>query len=90
MNELVVPEDLDFADLEIEREPKTDRLLFRPEPIARVAAANGQNPAEVLASEDLSMWFIMEWYVAHLGAGGAIDPVLQEYVDQVEPGAPMQ
>lgn len=41
-----------FAELGLEREPVTCRLLFAPAPLAELCRYNGLDPAQMLADED--------------------------------------
>lgn len=83
LNNLVVPESLRFAELCLEREPVTCRLLFAPAPLTKLCPANGLDPAAILADEDLSCWLIAEWYCAHREAGGEPDPVAEQILVEV-------
>ena len=80
---LRLPENAQFADLALEREPVTRRLMFAPAPLATICRCNGLDPATVLADEDLSCELICEWYVAHIKAGGAPDVVVEAIVAEV-------
>ncbi len=80
---LKIPDSLDFADLALEREPMTNRLLFLPAPLGELCLINGLDPEEVLMSEDLACELICEWYAAHIEAGGEPDPVADAILAEV-------
>ena len=46
---LTIPDGLDFAELALEREPVTCRLLYVPAPLAEMCQVNGLDPAAALA-----------------------------------------
>jgi hypothetical protein len=83
LTKLTIPDGLDFADLALEREPVTGRLLFAPAPLAAMCRCNKLDPAEILADEVPSRWLICEWYVAHVTAGGAPDRVAEQILAEV-------
>jgi hypothetical protein len=80
---LPLPQHVAFADLQLERETVTGRLLYLPEPLSEVIRCNGDDPLCVLADEDLAMWYIAEWYFAHRLAGGDPDPVAEHIISHV-------
>ena len=81
--EVIVPKGLNFADLALEREAVTHRLLFLPWHLGELCLVNGLDPEAVLASGDLSCELICEWYVAHRQTGGDPDPVAEEILAEV-------
>jgi len=80
---LTISDDLQFADLILEREPVTHRLLFLPAPLGELCLVNCLDPEEVLASEDLACELICEWYLAHIEAGGEPDPLAEQILAEV-------
>ena len=78
-----VPAGLRFADLELEREPGTDRLLFRPEPLLELARANQFDQQTMFDSEDVACWLIAEFYLAHRTNGGATDEVAEHILAHI-------
>src|SRR5688572_19118565 len=68
-----MPDGLTFADLALEREAITGRLLFRPTPPAAVCRLNDMDPAATLADEDLSCWLSemgAVWQMPHSSSDG--------------------
>jgi hypothetical protein len=80
---ITIPTGVQFADLALERERGTKRLLYRPEPIAELIRANALDAQALLTSEDLVAWLIAECYFAHRAAGGEPDPVAEEVLAEV-------
>jgi hypothetical protein len=72
-----------FADLALERELETRRLLFASAPLAEVCRASDLDPDATLADEDLVCWLICEWYLAHRMAGGETDPAAEAILAKV-------
>jgi len=72
-----------FADLALAREPDTQRLLYRPEPLRWLMRVNGFESQTVFDSEDLACWLIAEWYAEHLAKGGEPDPVAEDILTEV-------
>ena len=83
-NVIKIPPGVDFADLQLERQLYTRRLLYRPGPLERLIAANRLAiRGTMFEEEDLAAWLIAEWYLAHRTAGGETDPVAEEVVAEV-------
>jgi hypothetical protein len=80
---LLVPRELEFAELALERESVTLRLLFAPGPLAVLCLGNGLDLEAFLANADLSCWMITEWYCSHREAGGEPDPVAEKILAEV-------
>ena len=80
---IIVPAGLRFADLKLEREPGTKRLLFRPEALIELMRENDFDQQTFFREEDLIAWLIAEWYLAHRNAGGDPDPVADEILNEV-------
>ncbi len=57
---LTIPPSLTFRDLALELAPDGG-ILYAPDPLRRVAAANGIDPTD----EDAAMSLIAAWYLAH-------------------------
>lgn len=83
LDQLNVPDWVQFADLNIEREWGTGRLLFAPAPLAEICRAIGMVPAAILANEDLACLLICAWYRAHREAGGERNPVVEQVIKEV-------
>ena len=82
VNTLIIPTDLAFEDLDLQRSQETHNLLFSPATLAEVCRCSGLDPVAVLADKDLSCWVICEWYVAHIAAGGAPDAVAEQMLTE--------
>ncbi|MEO8133880.1 MAG: hypothetical protein ABI831_07895 [Betaproteobacteria bacterium] len=77
---LIVPADRTFADLTLEREAYTGRLLYAPAILAEACLANGLDATAILARHDLACFLIGEWYGAHRRAGGERNPVAEQAI----------
>ena len=75
---IVVPGDMQFADLALERDPITKRLLYKPEPLAKLFMANELALQTLFDDEDVVCWLVAEFYLTHRRAGGKPDPVAEE------------
>ncbi len=76
-----IPPGVDFADLQLEREPVTQRLLCRPAVLAALFHANELDT--LVNDEDVACWLIAELYLAHRTAGGVPDPAAEEILVEV-------
>ena len=74
----IIPDGLQFADLELEREPLTNRLLYKPGPFARLLRANELDLQNFFNDEDIACWLVAEFYLAHRADGGKPDPVAED------------
>ena len=77
LNELLIPDGLAFGDLALSRDPETKRPRFKMSVFAALCKVNGFGPAPTVANSDLAVWIILEWYQAHLAAGGKRDRVAE-------------
>ncbi len=74
--EIRIPEDINFADLNLMRDPVTGDISFDWAPLERICEASGLDLAILDdESEDYVSELIIEWYAVHLARGGAPDPV---------------
>ena len=81
---ITIPAGLGFAELALQREPRTRRLLYRSVPLRRLIAANRLAlQGTVFDEEDLAAWLIAEWYVAHRSGGGEPHPVAEQVLAEV-------
>ncbi len=78
---ICIPDDIEFADLKLARDPATGVIKFDWTPIERICAASGID-ASVFRDhhEDNLAALILQWYASHLAAGGTRDPVQDELV----------
>lgn len=75
---VVIPDDIQFADLRLGREPDGS-VSFEPEVIRRICAASGIDAAVMLEGpEDNVGALIVAWYAEHLHHGGEPDPVAEQ------------
>src|SRR5581483_3861617 len=76
---LAIPEGVSISALQLERDPQTGRVRFDWRPIEAICAANGIDIAVLRDEhEDNVAELLIEWYAAHLRAGGARDAVLDQ------------
>ena len=81
---ITIPAGLGFAELALEREPYTRRLLYKLVPLERLVAANRLALRGTMFEEqDLAAWLIAEWYLAYRTAGGESDPVAEDILKEV-------
>ena len=80
---IIIPDGLRFAELELEREPVTKNLLYRPEPLAALFVANSMELNGIFNNEDIVAWVISQWYLEHRTAGGEKVPVAEEILKEV-------
>jgi hypothetical protein len=81
--QLRIPPGLSFAHLKVARDPSTNALLCQPAPLAGLIRFNGGDAAAALADEDLAMFWIGHWYLAHVEAGGSADPVISTILREI-------
>lgn len=76
-----IPEGVDFADLRLERNPRTGAIKFDWAPLERICAASGIDIAVLRdGPEDNVAGLIVAWYAEHIARGGARDPVEDELI----------
>ena len=80
---IVIPEGLRFSELGFERAPFTRNLLYQPDALAAIFAANSIELSAAVENEDVVCWLIAQWYLAHRTAGGERDPVAEEILAEV-------
>jgi len=81
---LAIPDDVEFADLKLTRDPKTGEVEFDWTPIERICEASGIDIALFREGpEDNVSGLIVGWYRAHREAGGAADPVQEALLREV-------
>ena len=80
---IVIPGDVQFEDLALERDPVTKRLLYKPEPLAKLFMANELALQALFDDEDVVCWLVAEFYLNHRRAGGEPDPVAEEVLAEV-------
>ena len=78
---IAIPDDLEFSDLRLARDPATGDVAFDLAPIERICEASGLNVALFRdGPEDNVAGLITAWYDAHREAGGAPDPVAENLI----------
>lgn len=80
---LKIPGGLEFSELSLEVDPKSNKVLFASPPLGRLCINNGLDVDAVLYDHEKSCWLIAEWYIVHRRSGGAVDPVGERVVGQV-------
>ncbi|HCP02789.1 MAG TPA: hypothetical protein DIT61_04615 [Pseudomonas sp.] len=83
MAKVAIPNDLDFSDLRLARDP-CGSVSFDWAVIERICEASGLS-VEVFrdASEDNVSGLIVGWYQAHRQHGGEADPVAEDLISEV-------
>lgn len=77
---ITIPDGVQFADLELRRDPDGD-VSFSVPIIERVCAASGIDPAAIWDThEDNLSGIIVAWYARHRELGGAPDPVAEDLI----------
>lgn len=73
---IIIPEGLEYRELELTRDAHTGHVTFNWEPIDRICIASDLHP-DVLRSADMEVigTIIHSWYLIHLSRGGQPDPV---------------
>jgi hypothetical protein len=83
--EIRIPDDIDFADLKLARDPLTGDISFDWSPLERICEASGTDLDSFEAeSEDSISELIVEWYAVHLARGGARDPVQEALIAEAD------
>lgn len=83
MARITIPDDVDFADLRLTRDPDGS-VSFDWRPIERICEASGIDVSAFRdAPEDNVGGLIAQWYAAHLARGGARDPVQDDLIAEV-------
>lgn len=80
LTRIAIPDDVQFADLKLQRDPD-GAVSFDWTPIDRICAASNL-PIELLRDgpDDGVGGLIVQWYQAHLAAGGERDPVQDDLI----------
>lgn len=83
MSKVAIPDDLDFSDLRLARDPDGS-VSFDWAVIERICEASGL-PVEMFrdAPEDNVSGLIVGWYQAHRQHGGESDPVAEDLIGEV-------
>lgn len=83
MAKVTIPDDLDFSDLRLARNPDGS-VSFDWAAIERICEASGL-PVEMFrdAPEDNVSGLIVGWYQAHRQHGGEADPVADDLIAEV-------
>ncbi len=78
---IIIPDDLDFADLRLARVVETGGVEFDWSPIERICTASAIDVAVFrYGSEDNVAELITSWYREHLARGGAHDAVADDLI----------
>ena len=80
----LAPDGIAFADLMLGRDPMTKRPRFRKIVFAALCTVNGFGTATTIADSNLAVWIILEWYGAHLAAGGRRERVAERMLKKFD------
>ena len=81
---IVIPDDVQFGDLNLTRDPVTSMVAFDMEPLERICEANDLDISMFTDDgEDKLGGFLNVWYRAHRESGGAPDPVQEQLMAEV-------
>jgi hypothetical protein len=82
---LTIPPDVNFSDLNLQRDSVTGDLTFEWAPIERICEASGIKPEDLMEkSEETFPELLIAWYQVHLDNGGAPDRVEEQILAEVE------
>ncbi len=82
---IIIPGDVQFADLKMARDPETGDMAFDWAPIARICQASGIDMHLFQAqSEDNVGGLLAQWYAQHRAAGGAPDLVFDQLIAEAD------
>lgn len=80
-----VPDDFDFSTLKLSRDPVTGSIEFDWAPVEAICRASGVDPKIFREQpEDNVAGLIVAWYAQHRQNGGALDPVAEQLIAEVE------
>ena len=81
---IVIPQGVDFADLDLTRDPATGEVSFAWDPIEAICEASDINIDVFRKSrEDNVAALITAWYREHRQRGGTLDPVQEQLIAEV-------
>jgi hypothetical protein len=78
-----IPFDISFEDLQLSRDPVTGVVAFDLEPVERVCEANDIDVDTFLTDDNIGA-LLSAWYQAYRASGGALDPVQEQILAEVE------
>jgi len=80
---ILIPEWLSFSDLKLARDAH-GRFRFEWFPIKTICEQSGIDVSNMRdGMEDNAIVLIVEWYLSHIGKGGARDPVADALIAEV-------
>ncbi len=83
MSTVRIPPDLPFSALQLARDSTGD-VSFSTDAIGAIERASGLPDGHFMGqSEDALGGLIVQWYAAHLAAGGERDPVADDLIGEV-------
>lgn len=81
---IVIPDDVQFGDLNLTRDPVTSMVAFDMEPLQRICEANDLDISVLTEDDDGKLGgFLNVWYRAHRENGGAPDLVQEQLMAEV-------
>ena len=82
---IIIPEDVQFADLKMSRDPATGDIAFDWSPIERICAVSGVDIRLLRDQpEDNVAGVLSMWYAQHRAAGGLPDLVMDDLIGEVD------
>jgi hypothetical protein len=82
---IVIPADVQFADLRLSRDPKTGDMEFDWAPIERICEASGIDVSLFRDQpEDNLGGLLAHWYAQHRATGGLPDLVMDDLIGESE------
>jgi hypothetical protein len=79
MLKILLPEEIDFASLQLTRDPLTRQISFESEPIEALCECSGIDPDIFLNGPQSNMaGLLVAWYAEHIRSGGQRDPVADQ------------
>ena len=82
---IVIPADVQFADLKMARDPRTGDMAFDWAPIERICEASGIDIRLFREqSEDSVGGLLTQWYAQHRAAGGQPDQAFDQLIAEAD------
>jgi hypothetical protein len=81
---IVIPDDVQFANLNLTRDPVTSMVAFNMDPLERICETNDLDIRMFTDDGDDKVGgFLNAWYRAHRESGGAPDLVQEQLIAEV-------
>jgi hypothetical protein len=82
--QITIPDDVTFDDLDLAYDPAADAISMDGAVLARVLEANGLEPGAILRDQQQQCRMLVNWYEAHLAAGGERDTIMDLFSTDTE------